>query len=157
MDIKLVRKANEGFVNYHQAHLDYDNIHGCYCFIDKVIKDGLIYRDSYKRKAISLGLKNRIDDTEHILFVNDDTLVYARNFKLGPYTINKYGVTLIKEKASDKAPLNYFILLPLKDVVERLKYYESHLTKCLDCDYSIDGVSEYEVYEVILDINRTIQ
>lgn len=154
MKVKLVRKANEGFVNHIQKHIDYINIQGCHCFIDEVVSNGLEYSDSYRKTAFELGLKDRTKEDAHSIFVDEETTVYARNLKLDEYDVDEYGVTFLRNKYREEYLDTQFIPMKLKEAVKRLNIFKDCVAECSKFDLHVFEICDWEVSEIIIDMNN---
>lgn len=157
MRIKLFRCSEEGFKNYSQKHINYIQVEGCYCFVGKIIEDGLQYSNSYKDKAKSLRLKDRQKEKVNEMIVDDRTLVYARNFKIDGFDVEKYSVDFKRKRINNNLEDNQFVLISLKEVVERIDYFEKALESLEELNLGFSGICDWEVYEIILDLNKIVK
>lgn len=154
MKIKIFRRSSEGFKNYTQSHITNMNIKGCYCFIDKIIENGIAYNDRYKDMAMMLGLKDRTKEPLNSMILDDETIVYARNLKIERFKYDEYGVDITRGKIDPNYNDNCFIPIKLKDVVSRLKEFKKHEYTCNECNIGMSGAYDWEFYEIIMDLNK---
>lgn len=154
MKVKIFRRSNEGFKNYNQSHIKNININGCYCFIDRILENGIIYNNNYKNRATELGLKDRSKEALNSIEINDATIVYARNVKIESFHYDKYGVDIVRGKINLNYADDSFIPIKLKDVVNRLRDFQKHEYTCKECDLGMSGAYDWEFYEIILDLNK---
>lgn len=174
MEVKILRKSNEGFKNYNQKHLKSDEpMHGCYCFVNKVIEDRLEYSFTFKEKAKKLGLSERNYENLNEFNVDEETLVYAENFMIvgvediseEVFELNKdednYGydedevceydpdlddwVLKIKTEPIIKSKSKEdFVLVPIKYVVKRIMEYEKIMNNPEYIEYNPNFVGPTE-------------
>lgn len=169
MSVKVIRYANEGFKNYKSKVLinnELKEVEGCYAFVKKVFKGALAYN-------FSTNLKERIDDTKNVVFVNEETKVYARRFKASEISLRGDKGIFLKMKNDkiyalgesnpyDKKTiytdfnLNWnfdtsFHLMTLKEVNNQITEYENLISNLKRLGYSIKKKDvSYVFYEMLI-------
>jgi hypothetical protein len=138
--IKLIRYANEGFVNHEQPHIRSNRIkvEGCYAFILKEEDSLLEYRADYIKEH---DVINRTEHMKHQLIVPAETMVFVRNKKIA---VNKEDIffnpdmdfVVIPEEAIEKETLiagerfplsmDIYVKVPLSFAKKQLDTLHSH-------------------------------
>lgn len=171
MKIKVIRYADEGFVNY-PLKLNINNkiqeIEGCHAFVKKVFKGALQYN-------FTTTLKDRVNDKKNILSLNNDIKVYARKFNPNNISLRGDKCSFLELKnnkiyENDKEYLgkvvytdfnvnwgfnDTYTLMSLKEVYNQITKYENLLKNIKELGYKVKKKDiSYIFYEIILNINQ---
>lgn len=153
-------------------------------FCRKIIEDRLKYNFTFKETAKNMRLKNRNNEKLNEIIIDDETLIYAENFKIvgvkdiseevikennnnlylededdiydDESEIDEWILEIQVEPIEENKALDEFVLTPIKNIVKRVNDYEKIISNP-DYEYYnpiFTGLTKGSIYEFILDLDN---
>lgn len=169
--IRLIRHADEGFVNCTQSH---NTVEGCYAFIQQEGDSLLIYQSEFHKE--NPHLINRQNHSKQEIWLPCDTLVWVKNKRLATKKEDIYfneakDFVMIPEEPIQKErmingepfplSMDLYVKVPLsfaKEQLDRLysfyKWIKSEVENENEISINTKVINYYESIVDILDIQR---